>query len=155
MLREVLEQRGGQPQARGPQPPAAEVGRQQLGLAAAGERDPLPGAAAAMAGVALAQLDHPALVAVVRPWAPRRLGERRGEVHAQAAGAFERRGEGRGGVDDEQVAGLEQIGEVEEAVVADPRARGDQHADVVALAGRLDRRQLEAERAHAGATALA
>ena len=77
-------------------------------------------------------------------------------MHAQAAGAFERRGEGRGRVDDEQVAGLEQIGEVEEAVVADSRARGDEHADVVALAGRLDRpASSKAERAHAGATALA
>ena len=72
-----------------------------------------------------------------------------------ARGAREGRGEGRGRVDDQQVAGLEQVGQVEEAVMADPGPRGDQHPDVVALAGRLDRRDLEGQRGHAGATALA
>ena len=154
MRGEVLEQRRRQAQARRPQPLTAEVGREQLRLAAARQRDPLPGAAAAMASVALAQLDHPALVAVVGPGAPRRRGERRGEVHAQAAEALKRSGEGRRGVDDEQVAGLEQFGEVEEARVAEAGARGHQQPHLVPFARRLNRR-FERESTHAGATALA
>ena len=139
MVGEVVLQRLGQREPRGPQAAAAEVRGQQLGAAAAGEVDPLARPAAAVRVVAVAQLDHPALVAVVRPRAPRRQGERRREVDAQAAGDGERRGEGGARVDDQQVAGLEQVGEVEEGGVAEAGARGDQHPHAVALGRRLGR----------------
>ncbi len=113
---EVVEQRRGQPQARGPQPAAAEVGREQLAAPAARQREPLARPAAAVRPHAVAQLHDPPLAAVVRPRAIP-LGERRREV--QAAAVRERQGGGEGGrvVDDEQVAGLEQAGEVAERVV--------------------------------------
>ncbi len=157
---QVVEHRLAEPQARGPQAPAAEVRGEQLQLGAAGQRQALAGTATAVRSGAVAELDDPALVAVVRPAAPGRLGERRGEMHPEAVPALDRRGEGRGGVDDEQVARLEQVGEVEEGGVADARARRHEHAHPVALGRRLGRLQplgqLEGERrAHAGATAPA
>ena len=129
-------------------------------MAPPGKLDRLAEAVRAVIGPAVggAAFGHPPLVRVE---AGRRAREAQLELGAVAAPGGDRRGQGRGVVDDQQVARLEQLGKVAEARVGDPpvAAGRDQQPDLVAREpARLGRlvslelgRQGEGRGAHTGA----
>jgi hypothetical protein len=126
---EIGQQRLGQLEARGPQARARQVGRLERRPRAAGQVEDVAGASAAKRVGARAQLDDPAIVAGA--------GERRREaqLECRAVGAprRERGGQRRRGVDDDEVPGAQEVGQVAGPRVHEaPVAAGDEHAHVVA-----------------------
>jgi hypothetical protein len=162
---EELAQRGRRVDAGEPQARTARVGGDELDLGVARERDPLAGRRAAerAGAVGRAQLDDPPAAVQLE------VGRRGGEAQLDRLAAGERpghrRGQRRGDVDHEQVAGAQVLRQVAEAGVLERARRPlrDQQAHLVAgeaarlgRRGRLARpRQLERARHHAAAPVAA
>jgi hypothetical protein len=129
MAGEVRQQRLGELEPRGPQAGAGQVRRLQRGAGAAWQVERVAGAAAAEALRAGAQLDDPAVVAATG----QRRGEAQLELGAVGAPCGQCRGKRGRGVDDDQVARAQEVGQVARPRVGQATvAARDEHADVVA-----------------------
>jgi hypothetical protein len=90
----------------------------------AGQREPVADRDVLIGPVRSARFDHPVAVVEVR----RHVQRHRPPV---AVPGVERGREGRGGVDDEQVAGVEDVGELVEPPVLDDAGTGDEQPHAV------------------------
>ena len=99
------------------------VGRDE-GEDDAGQREPVAGRDVALGSVGAAGFDHPVAVVEIR----RHVQRHRPPV---AVPGVEGGREGRGGVDDEQVAGVEDVGELVEPPVLDDAGTGDEQPHAV------------------------
>ncbi len=115
--------------------PRSHVARQQLRLGPVREQQPLTGMASVPAAVVRPQLDDPA------PGSLARSGRREVKHQPGAAGGArrQRRGQGARGVQDQHVAGPEQLGQLVEVAVVEPaRGRvGHEHQHAVAAQAAL------------------
>ena len=135
MAIEVIEQVAPAQVEVGDPEPRSHVARQQLRLGPVREQQPLAGMASVPAAVVRPQLDDPA------PGSLARSGRREMKHQPGATGGArrQRRGQGARGVQDQHVAGPEQIGQLVEVAVVEPaRGRvGHEHQHAVAAQAAL------------------